>query len=282
MPETVPPPTGVAQPTLWSPSGWERPRPAGTSIVPPEDPRWKRLREPFPNTQIGKLPRVWCPRCRDAIKTSHNSRATCDQHQARVCTVCRNNMTTGHLHLDYVGHAAVTSRLLEVDPHWSWRPMTAAEREAGGYPTEDRAWWIWLTVLGLSRPGFGDTEGKSGPDAMKARIGDAIKNAAMRFGVGLDLWSKEDLQADAEAKAESDDEVKRGLEEGDPDTAPREPSENWVELAKACTTVEEVNALATRCNEVGEFEGVAKATMAGRKRQLEAAARRAKQPPAES
>ena len=30
---------------------------------------------------------------------------------------------------------------------------------------------------------------------MKERIGDAIRNAAMRFGVALDLWSKEELES---------------------------------------------------------------------------------------
>jgi hypothetical protein len=30
---------------------------------------------------------------------------------------------------------------------------------------------------------------------MKERIGDAIRNAAMRFGIALDLWSKEELES---------------------------------------------------------------------------------------
>jgi hypothetical protein len=47
--------------------------------------------------------------------------------------------------------------------------------------------WIRLTVCGVTRLGVGD--GKN----MKERIGDAIRNAAMRFGVALDLWAKENL-----------------------------------------------------------------------------------------
>ena len=47
--------------------------------------------------------------------------------------------------------------------------------------------WIRLTVAGVTRIGVGD--GKS----MKEIIGDAIRNSAMRFGVALDLWAKEDL-----------------------------------------------------------------------------------------
>jgi hypothetical protein len=54
--------------------------------------------------------------------------------------------------------------------------------------------WIRLTVhdadgLPVTRLGYGDAPGKS--SAMKELIGDAIRNAGMRFGIALDLWSKE-------------------------------------------------------------------------------------------
>ena len=39
---------------------------------------------------------------------------------------------------------------------------------------------------------------KSGGDAIKEVIGDALRNAAMRFGAALDLWHKGDLHKDAE------------------------------------------------------------------------------------
>lgn len=94
--------------------------------------------------------------------------------------------------LDYVGHAAVTARLLEVDPLWSWEPFAVDEH---GLPRFDAVGglWIRLTILGHTRTGYGDTGGKKGPNAVKEAIGDAIRNAAMRFGVALDLWSREDL-----------------------------------------------------------------------------------------
>ena len=37
---------------------------------------------------------------------------------------------------------------------------------------------------------------KSGGDAMKEIIGDALRNAAMRFGAALDLWHKGELHPD--------------------------------------------------------------------------------------
>ncbi len=91
--------------------------------------------------------------------------------------------------LDFVGHAATTDRLLKVDPSWSWEPFALDER---GLPALDSKGnlWIRLTVAGVTRIGVGD-----GPNA-KEVIGDAIRNAAMRFGVALDLWAREDLHAD--------------------------------------------------------------------------------------
>ena len=115
----------------------------------------KALREPFPASAIGKLPR-------------------------------------GGVTLDYVGHAATTDRILAVDPEWTWEPLAY---DPQGLPAIDQAGnlWIRLTVAGVTRIGCGD--GKN----MKERIGDAIRNAAMRFGVALDLWAKEDLHEIAAA-----------------------------------------------------------------------------------
>ena len=92
------------------------------------------------------------------------------------------------LMLDYVGHAATTDRLLAVDPDWSWEPFALDENGLPALDAEGNL-WIRLTVCGVTRPGVGD--GKTA----KERIGDAIRNAAMRFGVALDLWAKEDLQS---------------------------------------------------------------------------------------
>lgn len=115
------------------------------------------LRRPFPPESVGKLPK-------------------------------------GGVMLDYVGHAAVTDRLLSVDPEWSWEPLALTPE---GLPALDRAGnlWIKLTICGITRIGVGD--GKSAKEC----IGDAIRNAAMRFGVALDLWAKEALVEFAQAAA---------------------------------------------------------------------------------
>lgn len=113
------------------------------------------LRKPFPPESVGKLPK-------------------------------------GGVMLDYVGHAAVTDRLLTVDPNWSWEPFALG---SDGLPALDRSGnlWIRLTVCGVTRVGVGD--GKNAKEV----IGDAIRNAAMRFGVALDLWAKENLVEFAQA-----------------------------------------------------------------------------------
>lgn len=92
---------------------------------------------------------------------------------------------------EYVGHAAVTDRLLEADPAWTWKFL-------GGTPVFDDVGGIWieLTVCGVTRTGYGFPERLKGGNAIKEAIGDAIRNAAMRFGVGLELWHKGDLYAE--------------------------------------------------------------------------------------
>ena len=91
---------------------------------------------------------------------------------------------------------------LKVDPEWTWEPVAV---EPSGLPMLDSngGLWIRLTVCGVTRLGYGDADGKRGGSAVKEAIGDALRNAAMRFGVALDLWSKEELQPGVE-KATTD------------------------------------------------------------------------------
>lgn len=135
----------------------------------------KALREPFPAASIGKLPK-------------------------------------GGATLDYVGHAAVTDRLLAVDPLWTWEPVAFDEQ---GLPLvaergKDAVLWIRLTVCGHTRLGVGIVPAGAF-ERDKQLISDAIRNAAMRFGVALDLWAKEDLHAgdEPEHHAHPDADLKR-------------------------------------------------------------------------
>lgn len=143
------------------------------------------LRRPFQAESIGKLPKPLRRDDNDKGKCERGSRYSADGH---FC----GGYHARSLHLDYVGHAATTDRLLAVDPQWSWEPLAL---DTHGLPAFDAArnLWIKLTICGVTRIGVGD--GKSAKEC----IGDAIRNAAMRFGVALDLWAKEDLIEFAQA-----------------------------------------------------------------------------------
>ncbi|HKI53909.1 MAG TPA: hypothetical protein VJ987_07270 [Anaerolineales bacterium] len=141
------------------------------------------MRTPFPEHQISKLPKPTKAQT-DEVKS--------DFKKGIRCTICGGWHHPKVVHLDYVGHAALTDRLLDVDPSWIWEPLALG---SDGYPVIDKdgGMWIKLTVNGVTRLGYGDAQGKTGGDAMKERIGDALRNAAMRFGAALDLWHKGDL-----------------------------------------------------------------------------------------
>lgn len=154
------------------------------------DEQVRALRAPFPASAVGKLPRTTCKACSDS-----NSKV-CDKHQKRECQGCGNWMTTAHIHLDYVGHAEVTDRLLSVDPQWSWEPLAFAPdggpliRQSG----KELTLWGRLTIGGVTRLGVGSVAANTF-EAEKQLIGDFVRNAAMRFGVALDLWSKTELES---------------------------------------------------------------------------------------
>lgn len=156
----------------------------------------QQLREPFSESATGKLPKVWCWDCNAANKNRVGS--TCNNHIKDRCKVCRSYISTAHDHVAFVGHAEVTDRLLDIDPEWNWEPFAL---DARGLPQFDDngGLWIRLTVCGLTRIGYGDAEGKRGTRAVKEAIGDALRNASMRFGVALDQWAKSNLHGDEAA-----------------------------------------------------------------------------------
>ena len=163
--------------------------PQGAAMAPLGGAGLAALRAPFDGDAIGKLPKGTCRACRDLAK----SYRACESHSfLRNCGECNGSHSSATIHLDYVGHADLTARLLDVDPLWTWEPFTQEQIMALPPVLRDAGLWINLTVLGVTRPGFGDAQGKSGPNAVKEMIGDALRNAGMRFGIALDLWAKGD------------------------------------------------------------------------------------------
>ena len=122
------------------------------------------LMVPFEANEVGKLPKPTKAQT-DAVKADFKAGGRCD--------VCGGWHHPKVVHLDYIGHAALTKRLLQADPHWTWEPMALAP---DGTPLMDKngGMWIRLTVCGVTRLGYGFADGKSGGDAIKETIGDCL------------------------------------------------------------------------------------------------------------
>ncbi len=190
------------------------------------------LREPFAPNQISKLPKP--------------SKAQTEQVRSdfKIGIRCKDCGAWHHpavVHLDYVGHAALTDRLLDADPNWTWEPVATDDH---GLPMTDAdgGMWIRLTVCGMTRLGYGDAQGKAGPDATKERIGDALRNAAMRFGAALDLWHKGVLhEAEAVPKQLASDEQLAALQEYADAGVMTDGQKIWLEKARDKITADEAS-----------------------------------------
>lgn len=161
-----------------------------TAKTPEQPEGLAKLRAPFLPHHISKLPKP---------TKAQTETVRADFKKGIRCKECGSWHHPEVIHLDYVGHAALTDRLLDTDPEWSWEPMALRD----GLPAFDASGglWIKLTVCGVSRLGYGHAATKPNVDPgsrEKEIIGDALRNAAMRFGAALDLWHKGDLHAAGE------------------------------------------------------------------------------------
>lgn len=201
----------------------------------------KLLRKPFEAHHISKLPKPTKQQT-DEVKADYKKGVRCD--------ICGGWHHPKVVHLDYVGHAALTDRLLDVDPAWSWEPLAL---DANGLPSIDKdgGLWIKLTVCGVTRLGYGDAQGKTGGDAMKERIGDALRNAAMRFGAALDLWHKGILHIEEEDAPATPKHAP--APKAKPEPIDIEP---WVAKMLAATSSKELAAVAQEAWDVTQDERI--------------------------
>ncbi|KAA9133732.1 hypothetical protein [Microbacterium caowuchunii] len=251
--KTTPKPRAAKPATPAGPATVEGPAPTTPLAI---------LRAPFPAAYVSKLPKQVQRddkdrgRCEPGTKYSADG-VYCHGYHARS------------VHLDYVGHADVTARLLDADPHWNWEPVEWGE---DGFPKRDRdgGMWIKLTVGGVTRLGYGDAQGKNGPNAVKEVIGDALRNAAMRFGVGLDLWSKaeahdstntEDAPPARPAPAQAQQRPQGSQRPAAARTAPQraqtaEDGTDWVALAEGAENIDALGAVWQRARAAKAPAGV--------------------------
>lgn len=141
---------------------------------------------------LGAIPAQWGHPPADMI--SKLPKPTKRENQKGKCSECGGWHGLPAVHLDYLGHADVTLALIAIDPLWTWEPA-AIDVDSGGPMVTLQGgrlvMWAKLTVLGKTIMGVGTVEeGKAEPE--KELIGDFLRNAAMRFGVGTALWSKSD------------------------------------------------------------------------------------------
>lgn len=189
------------------------------------------MREPFPPIFISKLPK------------GTKAQNECPADQKVNCKVCGGWHHPRIVHLDYVGHAAITQRLLDADPHWSWEPLAYGP---DGLPKLDEfgGMWIRLTVAGHTRLGYGDAAGKHGTNAIKEVIGDALRNAAMRFGAALELWHKGDWESDTLPPQPDDEDEGNSVDKKPPAGKPGLPPCHADKLDRWIAKVREGKAVA--------------------------------------
>lgn len=224
------------------------------------DDVWAALSRPFRQDEIELLPKQ--------LRKDDKDRFPCEEgpslrHASKDGHAC-GGYHAKSVHLHYAGHANITMRLNEAagPDGWSWTPAfvdpTPLQAEllrgavaagnadltrllfeqvatSGVFRGGPDGMWISLTIRGVTKLGFADAAGKNGPNAWKELIGDGLRNAAMRFGVGTYLWAKSDT-ADA---------LKTRNPEGDADQQPDLPSAADVTkaLATALDAAQPIDAL---------------------------------------
>lgn len=104
--------------------------------------------------------------------------------------------------LAYLGHAHVTRILDEIDSTWTWEPLEIVDgrpainyhkgiqkTRVGDTEVDMATMWGRLTLRGITRIAVGSVSANK-PDLDKELVSDFLRNAAMRFGIGLGLWMK--------------------------------------------------------------------------------------------
>jgi hypothetical protein len=184
----------------------------------------------------------------------------------------RKGPSGGTIHLDYLGHAAVTRILTEADPLWSWEPVAWDEDGTPLIRQQGKRLILWgrLTVLGKTVLCCGTCD-SSKWEPEKELIGDLLRNGAMRFGVALSLWAKEEWQSLDGAPPEvetrpSPVETRSGPRRADrrgPEATPVRPDPESEPTAGADRPDPEATSGATRAKalkrarELAEAEGIA-------------------------
>jgi hypothetical protein len=179
-----------------------------------EAPRsvWERLAAPFPQEDLERLPK---PLQRD----DRNKGRCAELPDGRPNPYSADGYYCGgwhsrSVHLTYVGHAGITTRLNQVltPAGWEFGPVAV---DPAGLPLIQRGeFWAELKIID---PDSGlvatKTDVAANFNSTQEAWGDALRRCAMRFGVGTYLWSKSEA---AHAQAQ----YAEPLPEPEPQAAP--------------------------------------------------------------
>jgi hypothetical protein len=101
----------------------------------------------------------------------------------------------GGIQLDYVSHAEITRILIQIDPLWDWEPVAFDDNGLPAFAVINGMAHMTgrLTIHGVTRIGVGSVQHNK-PDIIKELVSDFLRNAAMRFGIALSLWSKSEWE----------------------------------------------------------------------------------------
>ena len=144
------------------------------------------------------------------------------------------------MQLDFVGHADVTKMLIEIDPEWTWEPTAFDANGLPAYRVENGMAHMagWLTVQGVRRLGIGSVMHNK-PDLLKELISDFIRNSAMRFGICLALWTKQEWE-----------DVSHGTTKPMPKAAPTPQAQPVVLASNPPVSAENIERFKGACAEV--------------------------------
>lgn len=151
---------------------------------------WERLAAPFPQEDLERLPK---PLSRD----DRNRGRCAELPDGRPNPYSADGYYCGgwharSVHLTYVGHAGITTRLNQVLTPGGWEFGPLATHPQSGLPYMERGeFWATLTI---KDPETGEPVSKTdlaaNYNSTQEAWGDALRRCAMRFGVGTYLWSK--------------------------------------------------------------------------------------------
>lgn len=112
----------------------------------------------------------------------------------------------GQRMMSYISHGLVTERLNEADPQWSSEMVAEHTYLDPNGVLHCAGVTIRLTVNGVSRVESGGPQRQDGfTNEIKNAYSDALKRAAMRFGVALAMWESL-IDAEFDEDANPDDE----------------------------------------------------------------------------